>query len=297
MAAFALALLLSGGSAPASVWKRVRPDGTEEFTNIKPTGKEWKRLPGAGGSAAGGVSPVRERAGSVPGAKPGAEAVAPPPVRAASTIWSRENEDGTLEFTNMSPIGSRWRVLYRTGPGKAASVRGTSDLVPPRDRSSGRFIRYDEHIRDQQAFYGIPQALLRAVIKVESDFDPLVVSSAGCMGLMQLMPETARRMGVTDIWDPRQNIMGGSRYLQTLARRFCRTPARQGAPGFMCSPEELVRIIAGYHAGPGAVEKYGGMPPYETTRAYVTSVLQRYEEYRHREGLGRDASALATAQP
>ncbi len=138
---------------------------------------------------------------------------------------------------------------------------------------------------------------MRAVIKVESDYDPRVVSSAGCVGLMQLMPETARHMGVTDIWDPRQNIMGGSRYLQVLARRFCRTPARQGAPGFMCSSEELVRVIAGYHAGPGAVEKYGGMPPYETTRAYVTNVLQRYEEYRHREGQSRDGSTLAATKP
>ena len=97
---------------------------------------------------------------------------------------------------------------------------------------------------------------MRAVIKVESDYDPRVVSSAGCVGLMQLMPETARSMGVTDIWDPRQNIMGGSRYLQVLARRFCRTPARAGRRrGFMCAPEELVKVIAGYHAGPGAVRQ------------------------------------------
>ena len=120
------------------------------------------------------------------------------------------------------------------------------------------------------------------MIETESDFDPLVVSSAGAVGLMQMLPETARSMGVTDIWDSRQNIMGGARYLQTLARRFCRTPASAG--GFTCSAEETVKIIASYHAGPGAVEKYGGMPPYETTRAYVTSVLGRFEEFRRREG-------------
>jgi hypothetical protein len=287
LVATTLALLGAGAPALAAVWKRVLPNGTEEFTNIKPTGSEWKRVKGAGGPERGSAPPVRESASPRPEATTTS--------RQGSTIWGRENEDGTLEFTNLSPVGSRWKVLYRTGPGKAASTRGPSDLVPPRDRSAARFSRYDEHIRDQQAFYGIPQAFVRAVIKVESDYDPRVVSSAGCVGLMQLMPETARIMGVTDIWDPRQNIMGGSRYLQTLARRFCRTPARHGTPGFMCSGEELVKVIAGYHAGPGAVEKYGGMPPYETTRAYVTSVLQRYEEFRHREGQSRDGSTLASA--
>jgi hypothetical protein len=285
-----LGLLLAAAPAFAAVWKRVRRDGTEEFTNIKPSGDEWKRVKG-GAPEKGGAPPVRDSAGRAASASS-----APAPARPGSTIWARENEDGTLEFTNINPIGSRWKVLYRTGPGKAASTRGPSDLVPPRDRSATRFSRYDEHIRDQQAFFGIPQSFVRAVIKVESDYDPRVVSSAGCVGLMQLMPETARSMGVTDIWDPRQNIMGGSRYLQTLARRFCRTPARQGAPGFVCSPEELVRVIAGYHAGPGAVDKYGGMPPYETTKAYVTSVLQRYEEYRHREGVGPDPATLASAE-
>jgi soluble lytic murein transglycosylase-like protein len=136
-------------------------------------------------------------------------------------------------------------------------------------------------------YYGIPEAFIRAVMKVESDFDPHVVSSAGAQGLMQLMPGTARQMGVADSFDPRQNIMGGARYLQVLARRFCRTPAgidddgRAADRALVCSDEEMVKVIAGYHAGPGAVEKYGGMPPYETTRAYVTMVLRRFDEYRH----------------
>ena len=112
---------------------------------------------------------------------------------------------------------------------------------------------------------------------------------------MQMLPATAKLMGVTDVWDPRQNIMGGARYLQTLAKRFCHTPS--GSDGFVCSLEEKVKVVAGYHAGPGAVEKYGGMPPYETTRAYVTSVLQRYEEYRRREAEVAEVSALVSATP
>jgi soluble lytic murein transglycosylase-like protein len=103
---------------------------------------------------------------------------------------------------------------------------------------------------------------------------------------MQLLPGTARLMGVTDSFDPRQNIMGGARYLQVLARRFCKTPppattgTADGAPLAVCSADERVKVVAGYHAGPAAVEKYGGMPPYETTHAYVAAVLRRYEQYR-----------------
>ncbi|MFL5305193.1 MAG: lytic transglycosylase domain-containing protein [Polyangia bacterium] len=205
----------------------------------------------------------------------------------AGTFWSRERADGVVEFTNKTPSGGHWKVLFKTGPGKASALRGATDVVPPRDVSPARTSRYDRDILDGQAFYGIPEAFLRAVIKTESDFDPHVVSSAGAQGLMQLLPSTARLMGVTDAFDARQNIMGGARYLQVLARRFCKTPpptgggtATDAAPLAVCSPEERVKVVAGYHAGPAAVEKYGGIPPYETTHAYVASVLRRYEQYR-----------------
>jgi soluble lytic murein transglycosylase-like protein len=266
-------LLLPALVAPgnATVWKRERSDGTVEFTNAPRASKNWRALPESDAPA-----PARRSTS-------GSEAV---PAAPASVVWTRERADGVVEFTNLQPVGKRWKVLFRTGPGKAAAVRGGSDLVPPHDLSLARYQRYDDHIRDQQAYFGIPQALVRAVIKTESDFDPRVVSSAGAQGLMQLMPGTARAMGVTDVWDPRQNIMGGCRYLQVLAKRFCRTPATAGRAangGFVCSLDEQIKVLAGYHAGPGAVEKYGGMPPYETTRAYVTMVLHRFNEYRRRE--------------
>ncbi len=197
-----------------------------------------------------------------------------PVVARAGTFWSRERAGGVVEFTNKTPAaGGKWKVWLKTGPGKASALRGSTDLVPARDTSAARFSRYDQDIRDQQAFYGIPEALVRAIIKTESDFDPAVVSSAGAQGLMQLMPDTARLMGVTDPFDPRQNIMGGARYLQVLARRFCKQVTSAGT---VCAPEEKVKIVAAYHAGPGAVEKYGGIPPYETTHAYVAAVMRRY---------------------
>lgn len=275
---FALGVLCLVGlaaSARAAVWKRMRSDGTIEFTNVAPTGHDWKKLIQGGGTQ---VGPSRVRATRL--------------ASSSGVVWAREHEDGTLEFTNLTPVGGKWKVLFRAGPGKASAIRGPSDVVPPRDGSHSRFSRYDDHIRDQQAFYGIPRSLLRAVIKVESDFDPHVVSSAGALGLMQLMPATAKMMGVTDVWDPRQNIMGGARYLQTLAQRFCKTPALPGpngsSYGVVCSLEEKIKVLAGYHAGPGAVEKYGGLPPYETTRAYVTSVLRRFEEFRRRDAVSPD---------
>jgi len=223
-------------------------------------------------------------------------AAARPQHSGGGTFWARERADGVVEFTNLPPMGSKWRVWLKTGPGKAAALRGRTDAVPPRDTSPTRYTRYDQHIHDQQAFFGIPEPLMRAVIKTESDFDPDVVSSVGAKGLMQLMPDTARLMGVTDVFDPRQNIRGGARYLQVLARRFCKTPSviddgtgTATARLLVCSIEEKVKVIAGYHAGPAAVEKYGGIPPYETTRAYVAAVMRRYQQYQQAQlGAGGD---------
>ena len=263
---------LLASAVHARVWKHTRSDGTVEFTSAPRSGRGWDA-----------VSRF-ERSSS---AKPEKEVISLPRARGANVVWTRERDDGIVEFTNLQPVGKRWKVLFRLGPGKASAVRGSSDLVPARDTSAARYTRYDDDIRDQQVCYGIPQALIRAVIRTESDFDPNVVSSAGAQGLMQLMPATGRAMGVTNVWDPRQNIMGGARYLQLLAKRYCHTPAAGGSDGrtagFVCSFEEKIKVLAGYHAGPGAVDKYAGMPPYETTRSYVTSVLERFEEYRRRE--------------
>jgi hypothetical protein len=267
-----LGALLLPFPGQARVWKHTRRDGTVEFTSAPRTGKGWSKV-----SSFERVAPNETPESTI----------TLPRRRPASVVWSRERTDGTIEFTNLQPAGRKWKVLFRLGPGKASALRGTSDVVPARDTSLARYTRYDDHIRDQQACYGIPQALIRAVMRTESDFDPNVVSSAGAQGLMQLMPTTARAMGVTNVWDPRQNIMGGARYLQVLAKRYCHTPAlgssREGTGSLVCSLEEKIKVLAGYHAGPGAVDKYAGMPPYETTRSYVNTVLQRFEEYRRRE--------------
>jgi len=198
-----------------------------------------------------------------------------PSVRA--DIWSYE-ENGVIHFTNISPAGSaahRWRVEWKSGPGKASVVSGSSavagcaksraDVVPSRDTSPDRYSRYDVFIAEAAAAYALPPPLIRAIIHVESDYDPQVVSCAGARGLMQLMPDVEKEQRVSDVFDPRRNILGGSRLLRLLANRF------RG---------DLVLTIAGYHAGAGAVEKYSGVPPYETTQRYVYAVLQRYQAYK-----------------
>lgn len=139
------------------------------------------------------------------------------------------------------------------------------DVTMPSDKSKGRLSRYDAFIREASRLYQIPESLVRAVIKVESDFDPRAVSPANAQGLMQLIPETAERMMVTDVFEPRQNILGGTRYLRILANMF---------------NGDLQLTVAAYNAGEGAVMRYGGIPPYAETQAYVTKVVGYYQEFR-----------------
>jgi soluble lytic murein transglycosylase-like protein len=118
---------------------------------------------------------------------------------------------------------------------------------------------YAEMIGTAAARHDLDPVLLTAVAAVESAFDPNAVSSAGACGLMQLMPRTAERFGVGDVFDAEQNVEGGARYLRWLLERF------EGDP-------ELA--LAGYNAGEGAVERHRGVPPYRETRGYVSRVLE-----------------------
>lgn len=122
---------------------------------------------------------------------------------------------------------------------------------------------YDGLIRRSAARHEVDPALIGAVVKQESGFRSSAVSSAGAMGLMQLMPDTARALGVADPFDASQNIEGGTRLLRSLLDRY------GGRVDF---------ALAAYNAGPAAVDRYGGVPPYAETRAYVRDIMANYRK-------------------
>jgi soluble lytic murein transglycosylase-like protein len=224
-----------------------------------------KRLPGSVLRFPGLTDPMpsprkaRFRAGAL-----GLVALAWLPATAAADIYTYTDSQGVLHFSNR-PTGDGRYKLYLKAPEGRAKRAALIIPVSPSDASVDRFNRYDTWIRQAATLYQIPEALVRAVIKCESDYDPRAVSRTGAQGLMQLMPQTALRMQVRDAFDPRENIFGGTRYLRILANTF---------------NGNLELTIAGYNAGEGAVIRYGGIPPYEETQGYVTNVLSFYQRYR-----------------
>jgi hypothetical protein len=166
---------------------------------------------------------------------------------ASAQIYTRLNRNGVIEATNV-PDSSDFRLTY---PGKGTLIHSRGFR---RTTYRGEF---DDHILAAAAAFGVSVNLVMAVIEVESEFDRLAVSSKGAQGLMQLMPFTARRFGVSDPFDPRQNVFGGVQYLRFLLDLF------RG---------DVDLALAGYNAGENAVLRHGGVPPYKETRSYVQKV-------------------------
>jgi soluble lytic murein transglycosylase-like protein len=149
------------------------------------------------------------------------------------------------------------KVIYNTARRNSSRGADYTWLARQHDRRT----KYDPIIERHAARHGVDPTLVRAVIQVESGFDPTSVSHKGARGLMQLMPATARRFGVKSIHDPDQNIAGGVEYLSLLLRMF---------------NGDLHRALAAYNAGENAVIRYGGIPPYSETREYVRRALTVY---------------------
>jgi len=194
---------------------------------------------------------------------------------ASAQVYSFRDRRGVQHFTNV-PTDNRFkpmpmerarvmRISY-TGRGDASAARrrGVRTLArsggiwhePPAD--------LEKMIDDTARRYGVETALVHAVVRAESAYDHLAISSAGAQGLMQLMPATASEVGVRDAFHPQENLEGGVYYLQQLIARF---------------NGNTQLALAGYNAGPGAVERFGGVPPYSETIEYLDRVFRYRQEY------------------
>ncbi|UOF90246.1 lytic transglycosylase domain-containing protein [Fodinisporobacter ferrooxydans] len=152
---------------------------------------------------------------------------------------------------------TQWNPLSFLPIGQASAVRQPQ----PADQSlSTNPSQWDSVIENVSNRYNLPVNLIKSVIAQESGFQPDAISKAGAQGLMQLMPATARALGVDNPFDPMQNIDGGTRYLKQLLDRF---------------HGRIDLALAAYNAGPGAVEMYGGIPPYKETQSYVETIMNR----------------------
>ena len=175
------------------------------------------------------------------------------PSTAAAAVYTFRDAGGVAHFSSVAlPGWTRFDLAEQEAPRRTSSPRAVA-----------REDDYHPIISECAAKYRVEPALVKALIRAESAFDPNAVSPRGARGLMQLMPATARRHGVSKVDDPRQNIRGGVGHLRSLLDRF----------------HDVKLAIAAYNAGAASVTRYGGLPPFAETRTYVAKVMRLRREY------------------
>jgi hypothetical protein len=189
------------------------------------------------------------------------------PRASAGDLYSYVDEDGVVHFSN-APTDRRYHRVqgHPTGGGVYRADGGEARARPLAQTGGTSLEQFRAHIKAAATKYVLPEELLLAVMAVESNFDPRAMSEKGAVGLMQLMPGTARDMYVADAWVPEQNIEGGARYLRLLANQY---------------GGDLVKTLAAYNAGPDAVRRAGGtVPDIPETREYVRKVIALYQAFK-----------------
>jgi len=176
------------------------------------------------------------------------------PVASGADIYRYVDADGVIHYSNTQP-DEKFTLYLREGP--KTVPRATASSLPTASWMTG-YVDRVSRAND------LPPALVHAIIKAESNGQRKAVSPKGAKGVMQLMPFTSKRMRVVDPFDPIENIEGGIRYIKELLVSF------EG---------DLTNTVAAYNAGPAAVRKYGGVPPYQETRLYVRRVMDLYRQY------------------
>jgi soluble lytic murein transglycosylase-like protein len=174
-------------------------------------------------------------------------------------IYRYEDERGVIHFTNC-PRDPQFKLYIRESKEDVGGEENRASVPPVRDQS-----QFDSLIEEFSKKHNVDFALVKAMIKAESGFNPLAVSRKGAKGLMQLMPETAQRMNVANIFNPRENIDGGVRYFRYLLSLF---------------NNDLRLSLAAYNAGENIVSELRSIPPYRETVDYVRKVLNYYQSYK-----------------
>jgi soluble lytic murein transglycosylase-like protein len=176
-----------------------------------------------------------------------------PATAAFADIYRYIDENGVMHFTNAPTSSANEYKLFLRERTRPAPTWYYSE-------------KYDDLISEASKRHGVSFSLLKAIIKAESDFDPQAVSKKGAMGLMQIMPQNFKLLGLDDPFDPTQNINAGARYFRLLYDRF---------------GGKLALSLAAYNAGPSVVDRYKTIPPYEETEEYVRRVLRYYYNYKN----------------
>ncbi len=187
---------------------------------------------------------------------------------AQSGTFKHRAPDGTVTFSD-APMknGEVIRTSYKGTTREPVIANPCRGLSTAQLDAKGR--QLDTQFASASIVTGVDASLLKAVARAESCFDPAAVSRAGAEGLMQLMPATARDMGVTRSFDGEQNLAGGARYLAAMLARY---------------GDDLDLALAAYNAGPGNVDRYNGVPPFKETQKYIVSVRAFQERYKQQQG-------------